>query len=63
MADLEATLRPFVDSGHIPGLVALVARGDELEVVTLGARDSTGAPRVTTSTSSPRATRATRPGT
>ncbi|HEX5918686.1 MAG TPA: serine hydrolase domain-containing protein [Nocardioides sp.] len=44
MADLEATLRPFVDSGDIPGLVALVARGDAVEVVVLGRQDSTGAP-------------------
>ena len=44
MADLEATLRPYVDSGAIPGLVALVARGDEVEVLTLGAQDSSGTP-------------------
>jgi CubicO group peptidase (beta-lactamase class C family) len=44
MADLEATLRPYVDSGAIPGLVALVARGDEAEVVTLGEQDSSGTP-------------------
>ncbi|PKH37540.1 CubicO group peptidase, beta-lactamase class C family [Nocardioides alpinus] len=36
MADLEAALRPHVDSGEIPGLVALVARGDEVESVALG---------------------------
>lgn len=36
MADLEAALRPYVDSGEIPGLVALVARGDDEEVVALG---------------------------
>jgi len=44
MADLEETLRPFVDSGQVPGLVALVARGEDVEVVTLGTRDATGAP-------------------
>jgi CubicO group peptidase (beta-lactamase class C family) len=44
MADLEASLRPYVDSGDIPGLVALVARGDDVEVVTLGAQDSSGTP-------------------
>lgn len=44
MADLEATLRPYVDSGAIPGLVALVARGDEAEVVTLGEQGSSGTP-------------------
>lgn len=43
MADLEAALGPHVDSGEIPGLVALVARGDEVEAVALGSgvqRDS-----------------------
>ena len=44
MADLEETLHPFVDSGDIPGLVALVARGDDVEVVALGTRDSSGTP-------------------
>ena len=44
MADLEETLRPFVDSGDVPGLVALVARGEDVAVVTLGTRDSTGVP-------------------
>lgn len=44
MADLEDTLRPFVDSGDIPGLVALVARGDDVEVVTLGTQGSSGVP-------------------
>lgn len=44
MADLEATLRPYVGSGDVPGLVALVARGDDVEVVTLGVQGTTGAP-------------------
>ena len=44
MADLEETLHPFVDSGDIPGLVALVARGEDVEVVALGTRDSSGTP-------------------
>jgi CubicO group peptidase (beta-lactamase class C family) len=44
MTDLEASLRPFVDSGDIPGLVALVARGNDVEVATLGAQDSSGTP-------------------
>lgn len=44
MAGLEAILRPFVDSGDVPGLVGLVARGDRVEVVTLGTRDDDGAP-------------------
>ena len=42
MADLEETLRPFVDSGDVPGLVALVARGEDVEVVTLGTQGSSG---------------------
>ena len=44
MADLGAALRPFVDSGTIPGLVALVARADEVEVVTLGVQGASGTP-------------------
>lgn len=44
MADLGETLRPYVDSGDIPGLVALVARGDDVDVVALGSQDSTGTP-------------------
>lgn len=44
MADLEETLRPYVDSGDVPGLVALVARGDDVDVVALGSQDSTGTP-------------------
>ncbi|MDZ5660653.1 serine hydrolase domain-containing protein [Nocardioides sp. S-58] len=44
MADLEAALRPHVDSGAIPGLVALVARHDEEEVVALGRQGTSGRP-------------------
>lgn len=44
MADLSETLRPYVDSGDVPGLVALVARGDDVDVVALGSQDSTGTP-------------------
>ena len=44
MADLEAALRPHVESGRVPGLVALVARGDEVEVVALGAQGTGGEP-------------------
>src|SRR5687768_4548070 len=44
MTDLEAVLRPFVDSGRVPGLVALVARGDDVEVVALGTQDTSGTP-------------------
>ena len=44
MADLEAALRPFVDSGDIPGLVALLARGDDVEVVALGTQGTSGTP-------------------
>ena len=44
MTDLEASLRPHVDSGVVPGLVALVARGDDVEVVALGTQDSSGTP-------------------
>jgi CubicO group peptidase (beta-lactamase class C family) len=44
MTDLEASLRPHVDSGVVPGLVALVALGDDVEVVALGTQDSSGTP-------------------
>jgi CubicO group peptidase (beta-lactamase class C family) len=44
MADLEASLRHYVDSGDAPGMVALVERGDDVEVVTLGTQDSSGTP-------------------
>jgi CubicO group peptidase (beta-lactamase class C family) len=44
MTDLESVLRPYVDSGAVPGLVALVARGDEVEVAALGVQGTSGAP-------------------
>lgn len=44
MTGLEAALRPFVDSGDVPGVVAAVARGSDVEVVTLGVRGPDGAP-------------------
>ncbi len=44
MAALEATLRPCVDAGDVPGLVALVARGDDVEVVALGVDGPSGRP-------------------
>ncbi|RYC10479.1 serine hydrolase domain-containing protein [Nocardioides zhouii] len=44
MADLGDVLRPYVDSGAVPGLVALIARGDDVRVTTLGAQGTSGAP-------------------
>lgn len=44
MTELEAVLRPFIDAGQVPGLVALLARGDDVEVVALGTQDSSGTP-------------------
>lgn len=44
MADLTAALRPYVDSGAVPGLVALVSRGDDVEVAVLGRQGPDGAP-------------------
>jgi CubicO group peptidase (beta-lactamase class C family) len=44
MTGLEAVLRPYVDSGAVPGLVALVARGDDVEVAALGVQGTSGAP-------------------
>lgn len=42
--DLRAALSPYVESGEVPGLVALVARGDDVEVLTLGVQGAGGAP-------------------
>src|SRR6476660_8178196 len=44
MTDLEAVLLPYVDSGAVPGLVALVASGDDVEVAALGVQGTSGAP-------------------
>lgn len=44
MGDLAAALQPHIDSGAVPGLVALVARGDGVEVAALGVQDASGAP-------------------
>ncbi|MBS2936602.1 beta-lactamase family protein [Nocardioides sp. J2M5] len=44
MTGLEAALRPFADSGDVPGVVAAVARGSDVEVVALGVRGPDGAP-------------------
>ncbi|WP_374457346.1 serine hydrolase domain-containing protein [Nocardioides sp.] len=40
--DLRAALSPYVESGEIPGLVALVARGDEVVVECLGLQGTSG---------------------
>jgi CubicO group peptidase (beta-lactamase class C family) len=42
MSDLHETLRRHVDDGSVPGAVALVARGDDVEVVTVGHVDTEG---------------------
>ena len=42
--DLRGALSPFVDSGRIPGLVAVLARGDAVEVVVLGTQGTSGTP-------------------
>ena len=44
MTDLGEWLRPYVESGAVPGLVALVARGDDVQVEALGVQDTSGAP-------------------
>ena len=44
MADLGDVLRPYVDSGDVPGLVALIARGDDVRVESLGVQGTSGAP-------------------
>ncbi|MEU3785156.1 serine hydrolase domain-containing protein [Streptomyces sp900129855] len=42
MSTLHRTLRQYVDDGTVPGAVGLVARGDDVEVVTVGAQDADG---------------------
>jgi CubicO group peptidase (beta-lactamase class C family) len=42
MADLTSLLQSLVDDGVVPGAVALVARGDEVEVAAAGALDLEG---------------------
>ncbi|WP_399476925.1 serine hydrolase [Streptomyces sp. TRM68367] len=42
MTGLHATLRPHVDDGTVPGAVGLVARGDDVEAVAVGAQDADG---------------------
>lgn len=42
MTSLYDTLQRHVDGGTVPGAVALVARGDDVEVVTVGAVDTEG---------------------
>jgi CubicO group peptidase (beta-lactamase class C family) len=44
MVDLAETLSPYVDSGDVPGLVALVARGGDVRVEALGVQGTSGAP-------------------
>ena len=44
MADLESTLRPYVGPDTVPGLVALSARGDDVEVAALGVQGTSGTP-------------------
>ncbi|WP_327314932.1 serine hydrolase domain-containing protein [Streptomyces sp. NBC_01235] len=42
MSALHRTLRQYVDDGTVPGAVGLVARGEEVEVVAVGAQDADG---------------------
>lgn len=42
MSSLHDTLRRHVDDGTVPGAVGLVARGDDVEVVTVGFQDADG---------------------
>ncbi|MGW2044576.1 serine hydrolase domain-containing protein [Streptomyces sp. NPDC001858] len=45
--NLRNTLRQYVDDGTVPGAVALVARGDEVEVVAAGSQDADGSAPMT----------------
>ncbi|MFG2947474.1 serine hydrolase domain-containing protein [Streptomyces adustus] len=42
MSALHDTLRTYVKNGTVPGAVGLVARGDDVEVVTVGSADAEG---------------------
>ncbi|MEU4037772.1 serine hydrolase domain-containing protein [Streptomyces collinus] len=42
MSELHKILRRYVDHGTVPGAVALVARGDDVEVVAVGSLDVDG---------------------
>lgn len=42
MTTLHDVLRPYVDDGTVPGAVALVARGDQVEVAAVGSMDVDG---------------------
>ncbi|MCQ9181071.1 beta-lactamase family protein [Streptomyces sp. IBSBF 2953] len=42
MSALRETLQRYVDDGAVPGAVGLVARGDEVEAVSVGSRDADG---------------------
>ncbi|MEU4875072.1 serine hydrolase domain-containing protein [Streptomyces sp. NPDC021608] len=42
MTALRDTLQRYVDDGSVPGAVGLVARGDEVEAVSVGSRDAEG---------------------
>jgi len=44
MAELAAVLRPHVDAGEIPGLVALVSNEREVEAVSFGTQGTSGTP-------------------
>ena len=41
---MSGALRPHVESGEVAGLVALVGRGDDIEVTVLGEQAVGGAP-------------------
>lgn len=47
--ELTQVLTPFVESGAVPGLVALVARGDEIDQIALGVRAIGGSAMTTDS--------------
>lgn len=44
MDDLAAALRPHVESGEVPGLVALLAHGDDVRLEALGVSGTSGGP-------------------
>src|SRR3954452_6787870 len=50
VTELQSLIQSFVDAGDVPGVVALVAHGDDLEVAAAGSLDVEGSAPVTPDT-------------
>src|SRR3954469_16897915 len=47
VSDLQSLVQSFVDAGEAPGVVALVARGDDVDLVAAGSLDLEGSAPMT----------------